>query len=67
MVTAGVLVLTGYQDYKHFVNVDSYRAPPILLIAAGCAIFLIAFMGCCGVLRENNCMMMTVSPLKSSF
>jgi len=62
MVTAGVFALTGYQhqDYQHLVpQLDSYKAPPILLIAAGCAVFLIAFMGCCGVLRENNCMMMT--------
>jgi len=60
MVTAGVLTLTGYQDYQHLVpQLDEYKAPPILLIAAGCAVFLIAFMGCCGVLRENNCMMMT--------
>lgn len=63
MITFGVLVLTGYQDfqqeYEHIVKVDSFKAPPIILIAVGAAVFLIAFMGCCGVLRENNCMMMT--------
>jgi CD63 antigen len=67
MVTAGVMSLTGYQDYQHFVDLelDSYKAPPILLIAVGCAVFLIAFMGCCGVLRENNCMMMTYAVFMS--
>jgi len=59
MVTAGALVLTGYQNYEHVADLDSYKAPPILLIAVGSAVFLIAFMGCCGVLRESNCMMMT--------
>ncbi|CAL8126394.1 unnamed protein product [Orchesella dallaii] len=63
MVTFGVLVFTGYQgfqdEYAHVVKVDSFKAPPIILIAVGAAVFFIAFMGCCGVLRENNCMMMT--------
>lgn len=61
MVTCGTLVLLDYKEYQHVVDLETYKAPPILLIVAGTAIFLIAFMGCCGVLRENNCMMMTVS------
>lgn len=62
MVTAGALVLVEYKEYKEVVDVDleAWKAPPICLIVAGSAVFLIAFMGCCGVLRENNCMMMTV-------
>ncbi|ODM95263.1 CD63 antigen [Orchesella cincta] len=63
LITFGVMALTGYQDfqqeYEHVVKVDSFKAPPIILIVVGGAVFLIAFMGCCGVLRENNCMMMT--------
>jgi len=65
MVTAGVMALTGYQEYKHLVDLDTYKAPPIILICVGCAVFLIAFMGCCGVLRENNCMMMTYAVFMS--
>jgi len=65
MVWAGAMALSGYQEYQHFVNLDSFRAPPIILIAVGCAVFLIAFMGCCGVLRENNCMMMTYAVFMS--
>lgn len=60
MVVAGALVVSGYNTYEHVVNLDAYKAPPIILIVVGSAVFLIAFMGCCGVLRENNCMMMTV-------
>lgn len=39
---------------------------PIVAICLGSVVFIIAFMGCCGALRENNCMMMTVSTSKTS-
>lgn len=36
---------------------------PILTIAIGCIIFLIAFFGCCGAIRESYCMTMTYSTI----
>lgn len=42
---------------------DKYHLslPPILLIAIGAFIFITAFFGCCGAIRENTCMLTTVS------
>jgi len=36
---------------------------PNLLIAIGAIIFLIAFFGCCGAVRENYCMIVTFTAL----
>lgn len=38
-------------------------AVPILLIVVGAVIFVIAFLGCCGAIKENTCMLMLVSVL----
>lgn len=36
------------------------NSPTILMIAVGCVIFLIAFLGCCGAIKENTCMLYLV-------
>jgi len=68
-VIAGILLVTGgalshvgydkYMDLAREADLDSYKAPPILMMVIGSIIFVIAFLGCCGAMRENNCMMMT--------
>jgi len=35
------------------------EAPPLLFIIIGCVIFVIAFFGCCGAVRESHCMVVT--------
>lgn len=62
LVTLGALVISGFNEYKNVIgDLDEYKASPIVLIVVGTVVFFVAFMGCCGVLRESNCMMMTVS------
>lgn len=39
---------------------DQYFSTPNLLIAIGAIIFIIAFFGCCGAVKENFCMTVTV-------
>jgi CD63 antigen len=34
---------------------------PVLLIVVGVTVFVVAFFGCCGAVKENHCMIMTVS------
>lgn len=34
---------------------------PVLIIAVGAFLFLVAFVGCCGACKENYCLMVTVS------
>ena len=34
---------------------------PVVIIAVGAFLFLVAFVGCCGACKENYCLMITVS------
>lgn len=34
---------------------------PVVIIAVGAFLFLVAFVGCCGACKENYCLMVTVS------
>jgi len=61
------MAYSGYHMYAEFVKSGPYLAPPIGMMIIGSIIVIIAFMGCCGVLRESKCMMMTVSDAWSRF
>lgn len=37
-------------------------APPVVLIVAGCIVFLVASLGCYGAIRESYYMLMAVRP-----
>ncbi|CAH2041196.1 unnamed protein product, partial [Iphiclides podalirius] len=41
----------------------SFQVAPISSMVVGSIIFLIAFLGCCGAIRESNCMLVTFSIL----
>ncbi|XP_073946443.1 23 kDa integral membrane protein-like [Choristoneura fumiferana] len=38
-----------------------YEFGPIASMVVGSVVFLIAFLGCCGAIRESNCMLVTYS------
>jgi CD63 antigen len=62
LITAGALSYVGYDKYLDIakeVDLDAYKAPPILMMVIGSIVFIIAFLGCCGAMQESNCMMMT--------
>jgi len=63
LIVAGTVTKTGYNKYIEFLNTDGLSAPPNLFIVAGSVMLLIAFLGCCGAVRENHCMIMTYSVL----
>ncbi|KAF7288111.1 CD63 antigen-like [Rhynchophorus ferrugineus] len=52
IIIAGGLVLSDVSDFKHFTNSD-LLGPPIVLIIAGSIVFIIAFLGCFGAIRES--------------
>lgn len=58
IITAAV-IQGLYATYLDFLG-NEFLSAPMLFIIVGVVIFLVAFFGCCGAVRENNCMMITV-------
>ena len=52
-------------DFSRFEDFDPdlYRAAAVLFIVAGATIFLLSFLGCCGAVRENKCMLLTYATI----
>ncbi|OAD56670.1 CD63 antigen, partial [Eufriesea mexicana] len=57
IISVGTTIYAVYEDFSHFLD-PSYFSPATLLIVVGILIFVIAFMGCCGALRESTCMVL---------
>ncbi|KAL6255277.1 CD63 antigen [Pogonomyrmex barbatus] len=52
IIAAGALVLADVGEFNHFVE-GRIMAPPIVLIVAGSIVFIIAFLGCYGAIKEH--------------
>lgn len=63
ILVVGILVQVGNQHYsKHLDEItNNLMFPSITLIVIGSIIFIVAFLGCCGAIRESHCMVVTVS------
>jgi len=65
-VTGIVLLIVGgviqglYENYSSLLD-DRFFSAPALLIAVGAIVFIVSFFGCCGAVKENHCMILTVS------
>lgn len=64
ILVLGVLVQVRNKHYSDHLDeiTRNLTFPSITLIVIGSIIFIIAFLGCCGAIRESHCMMVTVSP-----
>lgn len=62
LIIVGAVVLYDIGNFSHFLE-NKVLAPPVVLIIAGAIIFLIAFLGCCGAIKENYYMLIGVSTL----
>uniref|UniRef100_A0A6P7GRL2 CD63 antigen-like n=1 Tax=Diabrotica virgifera virgifera TaxID=50390 RepID=A0A6P7GRL2_DIAVI len=60
ILTVGAVVHIVYAHYSQFVY-EGYQSIPLALIIVGVIIFIIAFFGCCGAVKENHCMIITFS------
>ncbi|KAF5271939.1 hypothetical protein FQA39_LY07956 [Lamprigera yunnana] len=60
ILTVGAIIHTLYYHYSQFVD-PSFGSAPILLIIVGIIVFIVAFFGCCGAVKENHCMIITFS------
>lgn len=62
LLSIGAVIHGVYYNYQHFLD-NSFFSVPSLLIAVGSIIFIIAFFGCCGAVRESYCMIITFCTL----
>jgi hypothetical protein len=61
-------LIVGALSYANIDKVDKHlaeanvdvSASPIALIVVGSIVFVVAFYGCCGAIRESHCMVVTV-------
>ncbi|KAK7864772.1 hypothetical protein R5R35_012268 [Gryllus longicercus] len=62
VIVVGVMAMYPYKEYSTFMDAK-FAAGPLILIVVGAVIFVVAFFGCCGAVRENHCMVVTFSVL----
>ncbi|XP_018576033.1 CD63 antigen-like [Anoplophora glabripennis] len=62
ILTVGIIIQGIHAQYSNFLY-SSYESIPLLLIIVGLVIFIVAFFGCCGAVKENHCMIITFSVL----
>jgi len=62
LLYAGFSTLTKIGPYETLIE-DAPNNVAITLIVIGFVIFFIAFLGCCGAIKENYCMLITFSAI----
>lgn len=55
LISIGTSIKAIYEDFDVFME-NHYFSPAALLIAIGIIIFIVAFFGCFGAIRESTCM-----------
>ncbi|KAE8738707.1 hypothetical protein FOCC_FOCC015803, partial [Frankliniella occidentalis] len=58
LLSIGAAIKAAYYGYHVFLD-DAYFSAPNLLIAVGLIILLVSFLGCCGAVKENHCMIVS--------
>ena len=59
-ISVGAVILIMYRGYSNFVDIWFF-AVPVIMIIVGIVVFITSFFGCCGAVKENHCMIVTVS------
>ena len=58
-IVVGVIIKLDLDDFSlNDIDIPLVVAP-ILMIVVGCIVFVIAFFGCCGAIKENTCLLTT--------
>ncbi|XP_066587036.1 uncharacterized protein [Prorops nasuta] len=57
IISVGTTIYAVYENFSHFLD-PSYFSPATLLMVVGILIFVIAFLGCCGAIKESTCMVL---------
>jgi CD63 antigen len=59
MIVLGTVIQLKYRQYINIFG-DELLSAPIIIIITGVVCLSLSFFGCCGAIRENYCMTMTV-------
>ncbi|XP_065655591.1 23 kDa integral membrane protein [Hydra vulgaris] len=62
LIIVGGIIKNNYGDYFSYAD-NKFTTAPIFIIAVGVIVFVIGFLGCCGAIKENYCMVMVFSVL----
>lgn len=62
LIIVGAVVRDKYGDYFSYAD-SSFANVAVFLIIVGVIVFVIGFLGCCGAIKENYCMVTTFSVL----
>ncbi|PNF34005.1 CD63 antigen [Cryptotermes secundus] len=62
ILAVGAIIQNFYSNYTDFLH-GKFFVGPVLLIVVGVIVFVVAFFGCCGAVKENHCMIMTFAGL----
>lgn len=65
VLIVGGVTQYSYNHYSNFVG-DTWFSAPILMMILGGVIFVVAFFGCCGAIKESSCLIFSVSTMASS-
>jgi CD63 antigen len=60
LIIVGAVIQGFFENYSALLD-DGFFSAPALLIAVGVIVFIVSFFGCCGAVKENHCMILTVS------
>lgn len=57
IISIGTTIYAVYEDFQHFLD-QTYFSPASVLMVLGVLIFVIAFFGCYGAIKESTCMVL---------
>ncbi|XP_013140975.1 PREDICTED: CD63 antigen-like [Papilio polytes] len=59
ILIVGIWVEANSHPYINLTDEGFYTTGPVVLIIVGVIVFIVAFFGCCGAVKENHCMIVT--------
>lgn len=62
LIIIGAVIRDKYGNYFSYAD-NSFANVPVFLIVVGVIVFCVGFLGCCGAIKENYCMVTTFAVL----
>lgn len=62
LIVIGAIIRDKYGDYFSYAD-NKFASAAVFIIIVGVVVFVIGFLGCCGAVKENYCMVTTFAVL----